>query len=374
MAAPVSDARLQANRRNAQLSCGPKSAEGKARSRANAVKHGLTGAGVALPSEDAAAVEARFLQLQEDLAPSTTAGALLLNLAALMSVQVERSARREAAALAYAGRHAADEFDLARLAEVDRWFDAIETDPRDHRRRLEASVDGIDRLLGALRGIRDQVATGHYRRWTPADRTKVDAFLGGSGERFPTSRAEAVLLALTGDLALILPAERAKLPQGDARDAYFRAELLALVDAEGARLAKLRAAIDPAIVADDRAEAARRASLVDSPREALLKRYQAAAIGTFLRALRDFHKLEQPEQDEPMEAAAPAEATQPAIAPSVTAPAARPAPVAAPAAPRAESPAPNEAKALNRIERADRILNGPDRPGSDPMRSFTAGR
>ena len=56
----ISPARLAANRSNANMSTDPRSAAGKARSRRNAVKHGLTGAGVALPTEDAAQVEARF--------------------------------------------------------------------------------------------------------------------------------------------------------------------------------------------------------------------------------------------------------------------------------------------------------------------------
>jgi len=37
----VSEARIAANRRNAKLSTGPKTAEGKEKSRANALKHGL---------------------------------------------------------------------------------------------------------------------------------------------------------------------------------------------------------------------------------------------------------------------------------------------------------------------------------------------
>jgi len=44
----VSDARIAANRANALKSTGPRTAEGKERSRCNALKHGMTGAGVAL--------------------------------------------------------------------------------------------------------------------------------------------------------------------------------------------------------------------------------------------------------------------------------------------------------------------------------------
>ena len=45
---PLSDAERAARRANAQHSTGPKTAAGKQRSRANALKHGLAGAGVVL--------------------------------------------------------------------------------------------------------------------------------------------------------------------------------------------------------------------------------------------------------------------------------------------------------------------------------------
>jgi hypothetical protein len=53
-ASALSEARLAANRENAQKSHGPSSPEGKARSSLNAVKHGLTGATVLFASPDEA--------------------------------------------------------------------------------------------------------------------------------------------------------------------------------------------------------------------------------------------------------------------------------------------------------------------------------
>ena len=50
--------RLAANRANAQLSTGPTSLAGKAKSSLNAVKTGLTGRTVLLPTEDAVLYEA----------------------------------------------------------------------------------------------------------------------------------------------------------------------------------------------------------------------------------------------------------------------------------------------------------------------------
>ena len=65
----VSSAQIEANRRNAQKSCGPKSDEGKSRSRFNALKHGMTAQTVLLPGDDGKAFLGRLQSLQEDLQP-----------------------------------------------------------------------------------------------------------------------------------------------------------------------------------------------------------------------------------------------------------------------------------------------------------------
>src|SRR3954452_5409629 len=64
-----SERRLAANRANAQLSTGPTTPEGKTKSSLNAVKTGLTGRTVLLPSEDAAAYQEHVTRFQEELQP-----------------------------------------------------------------------------------------------------------------------------------------------------------------------------------------------------------------------------------------------------------------------------------------------------------------
>jgi hypothetical protein len=61
--------RLAANRANAQKSTGPTTPEGKAISSLNAVKSGLTGKAVLLPSDDVAAYEAHIARFQKELQP-----------------------------------------------------------------------------------------------------------------------------------------------------------------------------------------------------------------------------------------------------------------------------------------------------------------
>src|SRR5438270_618208 len=62
-------AQIEANRANAQLSTGPTSETGKAKSSLNAVKTGLTGRTVLLPSDDAVVYEAHVAEFMKRLAP-----------------------------------------------------------------------------------------------------------------------------------------------------------------------------------------------------------------------------------------------------------------------------------------------------------------
>lgn len=67
--APLSAAKQAANKANAQLSTGPTSPEGKAKSSLNAVTTALTGRTVLLPTEDAAAYEQHLRGYEKELRP-----------------------------------------------------------------------------------------------------------------------------------------------------------------------------------------------------------------------------------------------------------------------------------------------------------------
>jgi hypothetical protein len=96
----TSEARIRANQINAQKSTGPKTEAGKERSRANSLKHGMTGAGVVMVEADAAEVQRRFAAFAEETNATGAVGLALAHLAALSSVRMERGADQQAAALA----------------------------------------------------------------------------------------------------------------------------------------------------------------------------------------------------------------------------------------------------------------------------------
>ena len=64
---------IEANRRNAQQSTGPRSDAGKQKSSLNAMRHGLTARVVVLPTEDLAAYQRFSTEYLADLAPETFA-------------------------------------------------------------------------------------------------------------------------------------------------------------------------------------------------------------------------------------------------------------------------------------------------------------
>src|SRR4051794_17080161 len=120
---PVSEAQLAANRANALRSSGPKSAEGREKSRANSLKHGLTGAGVVLPEADAAEVERRAAAFAAETNASGEIGHALARRAALNSVRMERGADQQTAALSERVRRAEADFvapEGVDAAEADR--------------------------------------------------------------------------------------------------------------------------------------------------------------------------------------------------------------------------------------------------------------
>jgi hypothetical protein len=117
--------RAEINRRNAQRSTGPRTPEGKNRSKFNALKHGLTAQTLVLPGEDAAALQARLDAWTTDLRPGNVIEQFLIERAATVSWQLDR----------------ADRADTARLASI------IRTVPVEEARRQEAEAAVLGRRL-----------------------------------------------------------------------------------------------------------------------------------------------------------------------------------------------------------------------------------
>ena len=294
---PTSLARIAANRANALKSSGPKTAAGKAQSRANAVKHGLTGAGIALPNEDREEVEARFLLVQEELSPATFLGNALAHRMALMTVRLQRAERFEAAHLRRQARHAQTSFDAARAEEVVRLFAAIEARPATSRRHLLAMPEGVDRLkAGLLELLADLTAPSPA--WTMPHHRRLDALFGYLPDDLPINRPTRYSKGVLGDFENFQESEYADECSEHQvnRVAWAYHHLIELIQQEVDRLDVHRGTLDHAAIERDRDDAVD-LTLHDSGPDpdldpALVRRYEATADRDFHHALRAFHMIE----------------------------------------------------------------------------------
>jgi hypothetical protein len=198
---PLSPARLAANRANAQKSRGPKTPEGKARSRANALQHGLTGAGVVRPPEFAAELEAKARAYEAALRPRDQAQRDLVAAAALGAWRFDQARRREMAELRRGAARAGFEAAAARAAAIVR----LAEEPAGAVRELCGSVAGLDWLIAAWAELRAAAAAG--RAWSPAQQRRALNLLG-----LPHGAAAAAALG-------IAPAEAPAADAGDGPDA-----------------------------------------------------------------------------------------------------------------------------------------------------------
>jgi hypothetical protein len=93
----TSVARLTANRRNSQLSTGPRTVQGKARSSLNAVTHGLRARQLLLADEDPAEYELLAQRLLEALCPDGAVEELIAGQIVALASRLRRAARVEVA-------------------------------------------------------------------------------------------------------------------------------------------------------------------------------------------------------------------------------------------------------------------------------------
>lgn len=91
----ISDTKLEASRRNATKSTGPKTLEGKEASKMNALRHGLLSERVLLPSEDAEALETFREGMLRRLQPEGELECLLADRVVASAWRLRRAAQIE---------------------------------------------------------------------------------------------------------------------------------------------------------------------------------------------------------------------------------------------------------------------------------------
>jgi hypothetical protein len=113
---PISAPQLAANRANSQLSTGPKTSEGKAKSSLNAAKTGLTGRTVLVPTDDAARYETHIRDFFKEFQPVGPRECALAQSLADTAWRLARIPALEMAIFAYGRVQFADQFADRELA------------------------------------------------------------------------------------------------------------------------------------------------------------------------------------------------------------------------------------------------------------------
>jgi hypothetical protein len=289
---PCSQAQLEANRRNSRNhSTGPKTAEGKAISRRNSLKHGLTGARVVLPTDDEAEVARRFEALEAELAPKSELARMLVNRVATLALRMEHCAEHEAKNSAHRMRHATEAFDDQRLAEAEKALSWIATEPATHARRLRATPEGVDMLVDGLERLKASLGHPEGVRWDWTYCEQVHHLTGRRRLEVPVTRFRALSEAIEGNFRHLESADGAGLADLERR-CWAAGMLVKLIGEEVEALKALREGLDHETIALDRAEAPHRAMFDTSPSAALLRKYEASAERGFFRALRELREVQ----------------------------------------------------------------------------------
>ncbi len=288
---PSSPERIAANRRNAARSTGPRTPEGKARSRGNALMHGLSGAGIALPGEDAEVVEARFEALAEDLGARGERDRILAHRAAFLALRLERCARFEAAMVTDAIRFAGRTFDDERRAAVEDAVARLPKEPATSLRRLGRTAEGVDWLIEAWDRLAGDLAD--LGLFTFEHVVRAENLLGRRADEPGLSRVAALTKGITGDFRFIDPFNAPPEPFDPARarerSEWARAELHRLLLEGADRARDLRASLPLGDFARSRDEAALRCLFnPTSPGAATFRRYETAAARELHETLAQF--------------------------------------------------------------------------------------
>jgi hypothetical protein len=142
----TTERQIASNQRNARLSTGPTTPEGKARSRANALKHGLAADTLVIDELEADFTERKSVWEQE-YKPSTAEGRFALDAVVACTFRIEECRRNINARLDRDVTRACLIWDLDREADVALIASKLAKQPELVSRQLQASKHGVQLIL-----------------------------------------------------------------------------------------------------------------------------------------------------------------------------------------------------------------------------------
>lgn len=258
----TSEARREANRRNAQKSTGPKTPEGKAASARNGLKHGLAGMGSVLPPGDEELFAERMQAWTAQEQPRGAIETYMLATAALASVRLDRCARNEFAAIAQKRRATLRNWQRRQDRRIKRILKDFADDHTAARAELEDFASGCGWLVELWQDLLE--ALDEPAGWNDEQLDRAAGWLDDP------ARLRALALSLR---------------TAAEKDTLAERELRALVQAEIDRLAQARHAHWFHVEGPALAEQLDLATIDLSRDGALRHRYAVAATSELHRAL-----------------------------------------------------------------------------------------
>jgi hypothetical protein len=142
-----------ANQQNALKSTGPKTTEGKASSRRNALEHGLTGAGTVLKRNDERKFRKTLIDWRQHLQPVDVLEECLVARAALAKVRMESCVKQDFAETGKRRRRALARWDDRQRQELAQATELLETEPERAIEQLEASSVCINWMVDQWKNL-----------------------------------------------------------------------------------------------------------------------------------------------------------------------------------------------------------------------------
>jgi hypothetical protein len=173
---PASAARVESNRRNSLKSTGPKTPEGKAASRGNALKHGLCSTVVGLEDPEDVQERAETLGMSATAPEGTTFGSWLALQVASLSLRIENAQAMQQAAQERIRLRAELIWEDDRKLEAAILGEQLSRRPEPVLERLRQTPQGCEWLLGRWALLAHAAPEG--QAWTPDQETLAFDLLG----------------------------------------------------------------------------------------------------------------------------------------------------------------------------------------------------
>ena len=191
--AASSDRKIEANRRNAARSTGPKSAEGKEKSRRNGWKHGMA-AVVVVPEEETKALDLAVAGWTEQVGPGDVVEASLVHQMAAADVRMRRCAQINESAMEGDAVEAVRRWEAKQRHRVRRKAQDLKHDPVNVVADLEASSFGCDWMIRRWRFLDGGLKLGFG--WPQAHLEEALRLLGYVQVLTPTAASDPAAVRL----------------------------------------------------------------------------------------------------------------------------------------------------------------------------------